>query len=443
MVVVAIGAPAGAAPRSNAQERLDVYAGVVSVDQLGALVELGIDRHELEIARARGARGAKAQVRVETILSGDQAAELRQEGVDLQPKEIDGRTVAQRATALLADGNEVFRKYSGAGGLKCVVRTVPGFFEDCLLLADDFRQYYLGAFTRTDTANPDSVTGTADPIGGFEGALGGGTNPLDEAGSFQPTGEVLPPDEFPQFTSRSAAEYGVTGSPFAPVEGQRYAGAPHSDSSYIAAVQDGGRAGRRAERRAAVPALDQHRAVLRPRDRRAAACRDRGLGHAAGPERGHATTPPAECTASGFLLAMHPFLRHHLGGADCTAPGTTGTWNSFTGSTGGWDQVAFDLSDYAGQSVELHISCVTDPASGGVGAFVDDTRVVIDGVTDADGFEGSTSSWMPGGPPEGSPPNAGNWQIGEQLVNFFAGTSTEDTLLLFSGEGGIRTLGRG
>jgi hypothetical protein len=74
---------------------------------------------------------------------------------------------------------------------------------------------------------------------------------------------------------------------------------------------------------------------------------------------------------------------------------------------------------------------VTDPASGGVGAFVDDTRVVINGaVTEADGFEGPTSTWTPGGPPAGSPPNSGNWEIGEQLVNFFAGTSTEDTLLL-------------
>jgi hypothetical protein len=145
---------------------------------------------------------------------------------------------------------------------------------------------------------------------------------------------------------------------------------------------------------------------------------------------GTQTGPPAECTAGGFLLRMHPFLSHYLGGQDCSQPGTSGTWNSFTGSTGGWRQVAFDLSGYKGQSVELHISYVTDPASGGVGAFVDDTRVVIDDAVDADGFEGATSSWTVGGPPAGSPPNSGDWQIDEQLVNFFAGTSTEDTLLL-------------
>ena len=38
--------------------------------------------------------------------------------------------------------------------------------------------------------------------------------------------------------------------------------------------------------------------------------------------------------------------------------------------------------------------------------------------------------WTPGGPPAGSPPNAGAWEIGGVLFESFAGTSTEDTLLL-------------
>ena len=135
---------------------------------------------------------------------------------------------------------------------------------------------------------------------------------------------------------------------------------------------------------------------------------------------------------TGFLLALHPFLTHYLGGADCTAPGSTGTWNSITGSTGGWQQVAYDLSAYAGHQVEVSISYVTDPSTGVVGAFVDDTKIVINGsVTSADGFEGASSTWTIGGPPAGSPPNEGNWQIGTaDLLNVNAGTSTKDTLLL-------------
>ncbi|MGH2792510.1 MAG: zinc carboxypeptidase, partial [Actinomycetota bacterium] len=147
---------------------------------------------------------------------------------------------------------------------------------------------------------------------------------------------------------------------------------------------------------------------------------------------GTQTDPPAECAEGGFLLQMHPFLEHYLGGPDCTAPGTSGTWNSFTSgsTTGGWHEAAVDLSGFAGDEVEVAISYVTDPNTGGVGAFVDDTHVIVDGVDSADGFEGATSTWTVGGPPAGSAPNAGNWQISEKLVNAFAGTTTEDSLLL-------------
>ena len=78
----------------------------------------------------------------------------------------------------------------------------------------------------------------------------------------------------------------------------------------------------------------------------------------------------------------------------------------------------------------MSISYVTDPATGGVGAFVDDTRVIVDGVDSADGFEGATSNWTVPGEPPGSA--AEPWRLAdlEKLVNSFAGTSTEDTLLL-------------
>ena len=50
--------------------------------------------------------------------------------------------------------------------------------------------------------------------------------------------------------------------------------------------------------------------------------------------------------------------------------------------------------------------------------------------TDADGFEGPTSSWAVSPAPEGSPDDAGAWVIGEKLVNAYAAVSTEDSLLL-------------
>ena len=59
-----------------------------------------------------------------------------------------------------------------------------------------------------------------------------------------------------------------------------------------------------------------------------------------------------------------------------------------------------------------------------------DTRVVVNGVADGDGFEAETSDWMVAGAPAGSPENSGSWAIGAALLNFYAATSTDDTLLL-------------
>jgi hypothetical protein len=328
----------------------------------------------------------------------------------------------------------LFYGLNGDPEAECVVDTVPGFFEDCLIMADDFRQYYLGGFSRTDNENPASVVGTADPIDGFEGTFGGpvteGDNPLNEAGVFQPTSDVLPVGEFPQFASKGAAEYTTDGvDPYAPVEGTKYAGALHQDASYMRLSKTVDMTGKSAgelafKLSASLEAGYDHVMVE---------------AHTVGqdnwttlPEKSGktTTTPPSECEPGGFLLSMHPFLEHYLGGAGCASDGTSGEWNTFTTSTDGWQDVAFDLAPYAGQQVELSITYMTDPGTGGIGAFVDDTKVTVDGNTTADGFEGAESSWTVGGPPEGSPPNQGNWKIGEKLVNAFGGVSTEDSLLL-------------
>jgi hypothetical protein len=309
---------------------------------------------------------------------------------------------------------------------------LEGFFEDCLILADDFRQYYLGGYTRSHVSDPPQADGAAPPFLGFSSPFGGPgattDNPLDEAGSFRVTSDILPVEEFPQFASEGTVTYPLEdGGPFAPVEGDRYAGIVHVDSSYM-----------RLTRTVDVPAGATQAELQLQLSYDVEEGYDHVFveAHTPGqddwttlPEVGGATqtAPPAECAADGFLLAQHPFLTHYLGGADCSEPGTSGTWNTFTGDSGGWQQVAFDLTPYAGQQVELSITYLTDPAFGGTGAFVDDTRVVIDGVTDADGFEGATSDWTPSDPPAGSPPSSGTWMIGGTLASGFAGVSTEDT----------------
>jgi hypothetical protein len=318
----------------------------------------------------------------------------------------------------------------------CHVDTVAGFFDDCLLLADDFRQYWLGGFNRVSlTATPDFADGVAKPIDGYHANLGGTpTNPIDEAGLFQPTSEVLPPAQFPQFaSSKGAARFNFTGNPFAPIEGTRYAGALHADASYTRLT--------RTIDLTTIPAAVAPKLQFQLSYNTEPSYDNVILeAHTPGQDDwqtlpdlngGTQTSPPAECAANGFLLQMHPFLRHYLGGQNCTEPGTSGTWNSFTGSSRGWKQVAVDLSPFAGHQVEISISYVTDPGGGGVGVFVDDTKFVTTaGTVFADGFEDATSGWTVTGPPAGSPPNAAEFEIGLTPPEFFAGTSTDDTLLL-------------
>lgn len=141
---------------------------------------------------------------------------------------------------------------------------------------------------------------------------------------------------------------------------------------------------------------------------------------------------PADCS-EGYYAQMHPFLTRYLtvGGDACTATGTTGGWNRFTGSSNGWQQVAVDLGAYAGEQVELSVSYVTDPGSGGIGVFVDDTELVIGGtVRDTEGFETALGAWNTPGAPAGSPGNTADWARSGPLFHSQAAVTTRDTVLL-------------
>jgi hypothetical protein len=153
------------------------------------------------------------------------------------------------------------------------------------------------------------------------------------------------------------------------------------------------------------------------------------------PEAGGLSTTgtPTECEA-GFLLGLHPFLANYLtlSGGACAPTGATGEWNVVNDSTNGWTPVTYDLSAYAGQQVEVSIAYVTDPASGGIGVFVDDTAVVVDGVeTETEGFEAGLGAWSVTGPPAGSPVNAREFERSQGLVPpAQAAVGTDDTVLL-------------
>ena len=135
------------------------------------------------------------------------------------------------------------------------------------------------------------MTGTDDPLDGLEALFGGPAtvdNPVDEAGAFTPTSDVLPVDEFPQFESWAAAEYLDPSGPFIPVEGEWAAAAAHVDDGYqrlgrtfdlTGVERRRGRDVRRAVRRSTTEVGYDHVIV------EARTGRDRRLDDAARPER--------------------------------------------------------------------------------------------------------------------------------------------------------------
>jgi hypothetical protein len=118
---------------------------------------------------------------------------------------------------------------------------------------------------------------------------------------------------------------------------------------------------------------------------------------------GLSTTATGDSCLSGWVDELHPFLANYMD-ADCNPTGATGTWNAFTGNSSGWQQLEFDLSAYAGQTVELYISYASDWSTQGLGVFVDE--IELSGYPLED-FESDFGSWAVSAGPGNVPFN--NW----------------------------------
>ncbi|RPE44826.1 immune inhibitor A peptidase M6 [Streptomyces sp. Ag109_O5-1] len=300
--------------------------------------------------------------------------------------------------------------------------------------SNDFSQYYLGAYSRTSTPGATGFTGSG-ALDGFTGALSGTTaNPLDKAGTYAVTSDELSADKYPQFASAGAGQFAGTVNPYGPYSGSYMAAAVHTDDAYKRLTRTIDLTGVGAAEQPTLstkllwdtePGYDH--AVVEV--------------HTVGaddwttlPEKGGATSSavPSDCGA-GFLIAEHPWLKHYLTIANnqCTATGTSGAWNSFTGSSTGWQSVNFDLSAYAGKSVEVSLSYITDPSTGGHGVLVDDASLVVGGkATETEGFESSLGAWSVAGPPAGSPAVLKDWERTGALFKTYGAVTTDRTVLL-------------
>ncbi|TLQ46656.1 M14 family metallopeptidase [Streptomyces marianii] len=299
---------------------------------------------------------------------------------------------------------------------------------------NDFSQYWLGAYSRasapgaTGFAGAGTLTGSGGPLSGAAG------NPLNAPGAYTVTSDTLPAARFPQFASAQAGRYGGVSNPYTPYEGSSMASATHEDNDWKRLTRTVDLTG--------VTAADRPRLKLALNWNTEPGYDHAVLeAHTVGaedwttlPDEGglSGTAVPEECEA-GYFLGGHPFLRHYLtlGSGVCTATGSSGTWNSFTGSSAGWKQVSFDLSAYAGSRVELSLAYVTDPGSGGRGVFADDAALVVGGAErESEGFETSLGPWTTPGAPEGSPALGGDWARTGELFVSYAAVTTRDTVLL-------------
>ena len=320
--------------------------------------------------------------------------------------------------------------------------------DRCQFLADknDFLQYYLGSYAYNSdagTADPDEgtlfdVLGIADPYTG----LGWGFNGDDSAAnqghtaSHLTTSSILPPEDFPQFTSDAPAVWDTgAGGAFDPFDGDWYVYSQQGDISYKRLMRTIDLTG------------------LNPGDDATLSFRfsydiepnwDFAFveAHTVG-EDDWTTLPEANDltdTSTGDSCAegwheLHPWLERYQG-ADCSGTGTSGEWHATSGRSAGWEPWEIDLSAYAGSEVEVAISYASDWAVQGIGAFVDAIEVSTgDGTTS---FEDGLDGWEVTGPPEGSGPNPNDW-IRTESVGFEEGAvvSTRNTLYFGFGFEGI------
>lgn len=400
-------------------------------------------RADVLVVAEEGAAATQAQTYVDALKAAGKKAlvwDVSTQGAPDALGVLDHFGTVVHYTGALRPGNATqlqLRAYVNEGGKLVEAGELAGGSVDLGggTLSNDFSQYYLGAYSRTSTPGAKGFSGSGE-LDGTTGTLGDAPgNPLNAAGTYGVTSDSLSAAQYPQFASAAGAGlFSGTVNPYGPYEGSYMAAAVHTDDAYKRLTRTVDLTGVAAADKPTLrsqmlwdtePGYDH--AVVEV--------------HTTGaddwttlPEAGGATSAavPTECEA-GFFAREHPWIKHYLtvSAAGCTATGSSGQWNSLTGASSGWQPVAFDLSAYAGRSIEVSVSYITDPSTGGHGLLVDNTSLVVGGnAVDTEGFEVSLGPWSVAGPPTGSPAVLRDWARTGELFRTYGAVTTDDTVLL-------------
>jgi hypothetical protein len=322
-----------------------------------------------------------------------------------------------------------------------------GQTTNCMIVSNDFLQYYLGAWINITAATDDAVSTL--PFKGAGGAFGTTPFTLNGAGSadnqviastFVTTSSILPASEFPQFASSRAVEFDRPPA-FDPPEGTKYAYAESSDEGWQRlrrTIDLTGATSGALKFKISYDTEQEYDYVFVE-------------AHTVGqddwttlPDKNGHTTGSVGASCDIDWDTIHPFLEHYqtnpTAAADCANTGTTGQWNGASGNSGGFQDWEIDLSAYAGKQVEVSITYAQDFASAGLGAFVDAVQVLKNGtVAESTGFESGLAPWVAGPPPAGTE-NQAAW-ISRGAVGFTEGPgiATKDSLLWGFGLEGVST----
>ena len=350
---------------------------------------------------------------------------------------LELRAYLNEGGRLLYTGRSAGWQYANAFDYNPV--TTPPFCDNvdqtvddgCLLLSDDFLQYWLGAQlfiedggTNPADGEPFGLSGTAGAFDSLEWTLNGGDSadnhhPNTSRGttqSFLTTSSLHPAADYPQFASDALAEWetGVAGA-FNPHTGTQYLYSQRADVSYKRLTRTIDLTG--------PGVIDPTLSFFTSFDTEAGWDFVFVEAHTVGQEdwttlpdqNGHTTQATGDSCASGWhtdpIDEIHPFLAHYQTwngeGAACTPSGTTGDWHAATGRSNGWQDWSVDLSGYTGSQVEVSISYVSDWGVQGIGTWLDDVTVSTESGTES--FESGLGAWDVSGAAPGSRANPNDW----------------------------------